>query len=339
MPVAGLADRLQIAVGRDDDAVRADDRLEDDGGDGMRPLVLEDLLEVRPARADGARIGMAGGAAVGVGVEHPHDARDAGLRMPAPRVARERDRAGRRPVVGAVARDHLVPARVPARQLDRVLVRLRAAVREERHLQVARRHLRQHPAELRARLGRHRRADRAEPLGLLLDRGDHLRMPVADRDVDELGGEVEVALALVVPEVAPLGARDRDRVDRVLHRPGMEHVLLRVGPNLLAELRVRLDRRHRRKPTASPAARRPGRGHRTSSARSLRTSTRRDTVMVPQLQATEAPVEETLQICCYRATPLRDVSGDSPWTRPSWTGPDRPRLAWPRAAGRTAHTR
>ena len=27
-------------------------------------------------------------------------------------------------------------------------------------------------AELRARLGRHRRADRAEPVGLLLDRGD-----------------------------------------------------------------------------------------------------------------------------------------------------------------------
>ena len=50
VPVAGLADRLQVAVGRDDDPVRADDRLEDDGGDRVRALVLEDLLQVRRAR-------------------------------------------------------------------------------------------------------------------------------------------------------------------------------------------------------------------------------------------------------------------------------------------------
>ena len=43
-------------------------------------LVLEDLLEVRRARADRARIGMAGRAAVRVRVEHAHDARDARAR-------------------------------------------------------------------------------------------------------------------------------------------------------------------------------------------------------------------------------------------------------------------
>ena len=161
MPVADLADRLQVAVGRDDDPVRADDRLEDHGGDGVRALVLEDLLEVRPAGADRARVGMAGGAAVGVRVEHAHDAGDAGLGGPAPRVAGQRDRAAGRAVVGAVARDDLVPARVPAGELDRVLVRLGAAVREERHRQVAGRDLGEQPREPRARLGRHRRADRA----------------------------------------------------------------------------------------------------------------------------------------------------------------------------------
>ena len=62
-------------------------------------------------------------------------------------------------------------------------------------------------------LGRHRRADRAELVRLLLDRGDDLRMLVPEREVDELRREVEVALPVVVPEVASLAARDRDRVE------------------------------------------------------------------------------------------------------------------------------
>ena len=126
----------------------------------------------------------------------------------------------------------LLPARDEARELDGVLVRLGAAVREERDGQVARRHLREHPAEPRARLVRHRRADRAELVGLVLDRLDDLRMLVPDVDVDELRGEVEVPLPVVVPEVTALRAGDRDRVDLVLHRPRVEDVLLRVRDDL-----------------------------------------------------------------------------------------------------------
>src|SRR5262249_11417965 len=77
-----------------------------------------------------------------------------------------------------------------------------------------------------------------------LDRGDHLGMPVADRDVHELRGEVEVALPVVVPEVAPLRARDRDRVDRVLHGPRVEDVALCVLDDLLAQLGIGLDGGH-----------------------------------------------------------------------------------------------
>ena len=53
-------------------------------------LVLEDLLEMRCAGADGARIGMADRAAIRVRVEHADDARDAGLDGPAARIAGER---------------------------------------------------------------------------------------------------------------------------------------------------------------------------------------------------------------------------------------------------------
>ena len=186
VPVAHLADRLEIAVRRRYDAVRPGHGLEDHGRDRVGALVLEDLLEMRCARADRARIRVPGGAAVRVGVEHSHDPGHARLVRPAARVAGERDRPMRRPVVGAVARDDLVPTRVEPRELDRVLVRLRARVREKRHREVARRDLRKQAPELRARLVRHRRPDRAQLVRLLLDRRDDLRVLVADVDVDQL---------------------------------------------------------------------------------------------------------------------------------------------------------
>ena len=78
------------------------------------------------------------------------------------------------------------------------------------------------------------RGDRAELVGLLLDRRDQLGVLVADVDVDELAGEVEVAVALVVPEPRALGADDDERVERGLRRPGVED----VGPVVEVGLRA-----------------------------------------------------------------------------------------------------
>ena len=64
-------------------------------------------------------------------------------------------------------------------------------------------------------------------------------MLVADEDVDELGGEVEVALALVVPEVAPFRARDGERIDGRLDRPAVEDVAAVELANALSGLRIR----------------------------------------------------------------------------------------------------
>ena len=63
-------------------------------------------------------------------------------------------------------------------------------------------------------------------------------MAVADRNVDELRCEVEVALAVVIPEVAALGTRYGNGVDRVLYRPGIEDVTLCVLDDLAARLKV-----------------------------------------------------------------------------------------------------
>jgi len=116
-------------------------------------------------------------------------------------------------MVGTVARDDLVAAGERARHLDGVLVGLGAAIGEEAHLQVAGRHLGQQPAQRAARLVGEARRDVAQLGGLLLDRRDYAGVLVAQVAVDELRGEIEVALAGVVPEVASLGPRDGQRVD------------------------------------------------------------------------------------------------------------------------------
>jgi hypothetical protein len=118
---------------------------------------------------------------------------------------------------------------------------------------------REQSRQLRARLVRHRRPDRRQLVGLLLDRGDDLRVLVPERDIDELRREVEVAVAVVVPEVATLRALDGDRVDRVLHAPRVEDVPLRVLDDLPAERLAReraagLRRRHLFNPTTATEA-------------------------------------------------------------------------------------
>ena len=72
--VADLADALEVPVGRDEDAVRADDGLEEDRGDGVRALVADDVLEALQGflHGTGFRLSPA------VGVRVPDDADDPG---------------------------------------------------------------------------------------------------------------------------------------------------------------------------------------------------------------------------------------------------------------------
>src|SRR5690606_41997092 len=76
--------------------------------------------------------------------------------------------------------------------------------------------LRDQPGELTAHVVGERRADGREPPGLGLERRDEAGVLVAEVEVDELGREVEVAVAVLVPEPGALAARDGQRVDRGL---------------------------------------------------------------------------------------------------------------------------
>ena len=80
-------------------------------------------------------------------IEDVDDARHARLGAPAPRIAGQRHRAVRAAVIRAVAREDLVAAGEGARDLDRVLVGVGAAVGEEEDVDVAGRELRELGAE------------------------------------------------------------------------------------------------------------------------------------------------------------------------------------------------
>ena len=178
---------------------------------------------------------------VRVGPPEVHRARHARLRCPPAGITGERDRSVRGAVVAPVHGHHLVTSGVQPSHADGVLGGLGSAVGEEHHVEVAGREFGDETGRLAAGLVGVKWGDRAQLGRLLLDRGDKLRMLMADVDVDELRREVEVPVAGLVPEPTPVGPGDYERVERTLCRPGVEHVgpVIRVGAASL-----RFKRRH-----------------------------------------------------------------------------------------------
>ena len=229
MLVAQRPHALHVAVRRHQHAVGAGDGLEDERRNRVRPLELDHFLEILQRRR---RVVPAARHAV-IRVEHVHDAGHRRL-APAARIAGGGNRRRGAAVVRAVARQDLLAAGHGARDLERVLVGLGAAVGEEEGVDVAGRDLGQLRAEPRAHLGRHRRRDVGDLLRLLGDGGNHARIAVADVHRHQLAVEVDEALALGRPEVDALRLRDRNRIDGVLRRVLGDGVLLRERDDLIA---------------------------------------------------------------------------------------------------------
>ena len=121
--------------------------------------------------------------------------------------------------------------------LHRVLVRLRPAQREERLLDVAGPQRRELAPEESALLVGEQRRDVREALGLAPDRLDDLPISVPDVDAHQLAVQIQVALAVDVPEVDALGASDRDRSGGGLRRPVVHRVALGELDDLLSRQR------------------------------------------------------------------------------------------------------
>ena len=226
-PQAGV-----VAVGRNQQAVAAGDAFEQHRGDGMRPLHLNDFLDVGNAAVFPGFGGAAHGRAVHVRVEHPHDARHPRPHRPAARVARRAHTAHRRAVIAAVAGNDLVASSKQLRHLDGVLVGLRAAQREEALGEAG--HLGQLLAQRGPHVGGKARPGEAHGIDLILDRLQDLRMLVPDVDVDQLAGKIEPGVAVAVEEVAAFTADHVNRVERGLGAPRKQGVVAVVLDHLLA---------------------------------------------------------------------------------------------------------
>src|SRR5207249_7017276 len=120
VPIAQLADTLDVTVGRDEDAVRAHDRLEEDRRDRVRALVADDVLEAAQALLDRARLLLA----PAMGVRVADDADEAGIVRPAAGIAGQGHRSERRPVIGPIPGENHVSTGVVAGGLCRVLRQL-----------------------------------------------------------------------------------------------------------------------------------------------------------------------------------------------------------------------
>ena len=127
-------------------------------------------------------------------------------------------------MVGAVAAQDLVLAGVGARQLDGVFVGVGAAQGEQEVVQVPGGDLGEQLAQQGARFGRHRRAGIGQLARLVDDGVDHALVAVTDIDAHGHRIEIQVALAVHVPEIDAFGRLDRDRRDFALGRPGPKTV-------------------------------------------------------------------------------------------------------------------
>ena len=212
MPVADLADALEVAVLGHEAAAAVLHRLEDHGRDRLGPLEQDRLLDLigRP------QLLAILAPAIGVRVRHVMPARRQRLERGAQRGhAGRRQGAHRGAVVGELARDQLRPRRlapggvVGLRELPRRLDRLRTPGGEEHAVQIPGRELGDPRGELdRARVGVAPVRVEAELLGLARGGLPELGAAVADVHAVQRRQPVEVALAVLVVHVTAVPADD-----------------------------------------------------------------------------------------------------------------------------------
>ncbi len=199
---------------------------QDQRRDGGGAFEADQLLEVLQGAL--AFLLFGGGVerrAVEVGREEVDRAGAAGVAGPAAGVAGEVDRELGAAVVRTVGGEDLVAAGVEPGHPDGVFVGVGAAVGEEDPVQFPRSAFGDQPRGFRPGVVDIARGDGAQLRSLRGDGSNDGGVLVADVGVDQLGGEVEVLVAVAVPHMGALGRGDDHRIQEVLGGPGVEDVL------------------------------------------------------------------------------------------------------------------
>src|SRR5215831_208004 len=231
--VAYFAHALHVAIGRNENAIRAGDGFEDEGGDRLRSFELDDLFD--HVERFLSRVGFAVNAVVRI--EYADNARNARLGCPSAGIARQADRSGGRAVIRTITRNDLVATGVKTRDLDGVLIGLGPAIGEEESVDVARSDFSELRTEAGTRLSCHERIGIAQRLRLLVNSLDDALVTVSDVDRHQLAVEVDETLPIGRPKINALGAGNRDRVNLRLRRRLENRVILSEIDNFLARHR------------------------------------------------------------------------------------------------------
>ena len=250
--VADLAQSLEIALGRHEAAGRAGDRLDEARGDVLGAVQVDEaheiLGELDAVRAFAPREEVL----LEVRVPHVRDPGQPGTELAAVvDEARQRDAAEVDAVVRALARDEHVASALTARlvvgerDLHRGVDRLRAGVREEDPVEVARRQLGDAGRELELlRMAAEKRRHEVELGQLPADGLRDLLAAVTGIGAEEARRGVDELLAAVVPVEHPFRADDHlgvgleVAVGRERHPVFVERDPLRRGVGLDREFGV-----------------------------------------------------------------------------------------------------
>ena len=151
--VADFAHARPVIIRRDDQPVRTNHAFHDDGGDFVGAFILDDFFEMLDALALAGFFLLPKRAAIAERIEEMHPARHGRFNRQAAVIAGQRNRAMRRAMIGAVARQDLVPSGVKTRNLDGVFIGFRATQGKEGFLQIAGGDLGQFLAQQAAHIG------------------------------------------------------------------------------------------------------------------------------------------------------------------------------------------
>ncbi len=222
--VAQRAYPLEVAGRWYEDACSPHHGLDQYGGDRGGALELDHLFQVSQRALALLRLVLGPERRpVQVGAEEV-DVTVGELVRPAPRVTGRIDGRAGVAVVTTVETEHLVLAGVDPRHADRVLGGVRATVGEE-HLVVS------FGCQFRDGAGRAAADQRCVLWGqrdldsrLLLDRCHDGRVLMAHVRIDQLAGEVQITVALEVPDSTAGARREHPRIQGALGAPRMEHM-------------------------------------------------------------------------------------------------------------------